>query len=255
MSYLLEALRKSEQERQQQVPNLSTATTEWEDADAEPERSPWLKLIVAMLAIICLLLVFLVWKASTPHGFAQQRQTLSDNSSQVSANAATPDVNSNETVKPSSVNNAAEAGANSSTGKPIIAVREKPTLTVRTGNAAQIEVKIPTSRSAQNNTFATSPQRGAEIISPTRAAVPKEQIKRAYDLDESVRSQLPPMNMNSHIYSTDANASFVIINGKSMSVGQELEPGLSLVAITPDGAVMSLRGERFLFPSMSNFEP
>jgi len=192
MSYLLEALRKSEQERQQQVPNLSTATTEWEDADAEPERSPWLILIVAMLAIICLLLVFLVWKAST-----QNRPNVVEDRPLVNANAS--ETNSNETTKSpnsSSKGNASGVNASSSVSKPIIEVREKPTLTVRTGNAAQIEVKIPTSRSTPSHALAASPQRGAEIISPTRAAVPREQIKKAYDLDDAIRSQLPPMNMN-----------------------------------------------------------
>lgn len=253
MSYLLEALRKSEQERQQQVPNLSTATTEWEDADAEPERSPWLMLIVAMLTIICLLLVFLVWKAST-----QNRPNVVEDRPLVNTNVNASETHSNETMNSpntSSMKKESGVNTNSSVSKPVIAVREKPTLTVRTGNAAQIEVKIPTSRSAQSHALATSSQRGAEIISPTRAAVPQEQIKKAYDLDDTIRAQLPPMNMNSHIYSTDANASFVIINGGSLSVGQELAPGLSLVAITPDGAVLNFRGERFLLPSMSNFNP
>ena len=241
MSYLLEALRKSEQERQQQVPSLNTATHEWDDEEPSVStRSPWLMIIAVLLTFICAMLAALVWNADErivrPQNIA---------STEVIPSAVLPKNDTSLAVKSSDATSAAP----SASGARLIAVREKPSLSVRQGQAAiaNADNATPITQSTARNQ--------AEIISPTQKAVVKAPVKRIYDMDDVLRSQLPPMNMNSHIYSTDAKASFVMINNAIINVGQELAPGVRLETITPDGAVLSFQGEKFLFPAMTSFEP
>ncbi|QGX39416.1 general secretion pathway protein GspB [Permianibacter aggregans] len=223
MSYLLDALRKSEQERQQNVPNLHTPIQEWEAGEESESRSPWLIVIAALLAVICLLLALMLWRNQTVNDAAPVPVTAASSapSASVSTTPAATTPNSEQPIK----------------------VREKPSLPVRTGNRVVEKAPVVT----------------ANKPAPANASAPEfvidGPVPRAYELPRDLRSEMPPLTMNSHIYSTDAKSSFVMINGSSIEPGQTLTPDLKLLAITADGAVLEFRGTRFLLPAMSSFEP
>ena len=48
------------------------------------------------------------------------------------------------------------------------------------------------------------------------------------------------------VYSERAGEGMVFINGRKYTEGQTVEGGLTLEAITPDGAILSYEGQRFL---------
>lgn len=224
MSYLLDALRKSEQERQQNVPNLHTPIQEWEAGEESESRSPWLIVIAALLAVICLLLALMLWR----------NQTVND-AAPVPVTAASSTPSSSASTTPAAMTPAS--------GEQPIKVREKPSLPVRAGN--RVVEKAPV--------VAASKPVPAKALAPE--FVIDGPVPRAYELPRDLRSEMPPLTMNSHIYSTDAKSSFVMINGSSIEPGQTLTPDLKLLAITADGAVLEFRGTRFLLPAMSSFEP
>jgi general secretion pathway protein B len=65
------------------------------------------------------------------------------------------------------------------------------------------------------------------------------------DLPGDVRRALPDFKISGHAYSQDATTRVVRINEKILQEGQDLAPGLRLEEIVPDGVVMSHNGVRF----------
>ena len=75
-------------------------------------------------------------------------------------------------------------------------------------------------------------------------AAPAESLAMA-ELPQSVRQQLPPLQVAVHAYSGTARDSLVSINGRMLREGDLLAPDLRLEQITPQGMTFSFRGYRF----------
>jgi len=65
-------------------------------------------------------------------------------------------------------------------------------------------------------------------------------------LPASEAAALPPLNLDLHVYSSVAAQRFVIINGQRAREGGQLREGLVVEQITPDGALLNHQGRRFL---------
>jgi general secretion pathway protein B len=63
------------------------------------------------------------------------------------------------------------------------------------------------------------------------------------ELPASLKNALPPIRMTSHLYRGDSR--LVSINGRIMSGWVNMGEGLFLEEITPEGVIMSFRGQRF----------
>jgi hypothetical protein len=63
------------------------------------------------------------------------------------------------------------------------------------------------------------------------------------ELPASLKNALPAIRMTSHLYRGDSR--LVSINGRIMSGGVNMGEGLMLEEITPEGVIMSFRGQRF----------
>jgi len=57
---------------------------------------------------------------------------------------------------------------------------------------------------------------------------------------------LPPLNLDLHVYATDSASRFVMIGGRRYHEGDALESGPLVEQITPEGVVLNYRGNRFL---------
>ena len=62
------------------------------------------------------------------------------------------------------------------------------------------------------------------------------------------RAQLPELRLDMHVYVPAPTQRFVSINSKKLREGMEIESGLRVERITPDGVVLNQRGLRFLMP-------
>ena len=67
-------------------------------------------------------------------------------------------------------------------------------------------------------------------------------------LPENLRSAIPQLAMNAHVYSSTPGRGFVMINGKKYRQGDKLAEGPEVVHILPDAVVLSFRGTDFLLP-------
>lgn len=67
-----------------------------------------------------------------------------------------------------------------------------------------------------------------------------------WELPLSVRQSLPTLNLLVHVYSKLPDDRFVLINGTRFREGDELSPGVRLAEIRPEGALIDFRDYRFL---------
>ncbi len=66
--------------------------------------------------------------------------------------------------------------------------------------------------------------------------------------DAALNSHLPNLRLDLHVYAASPQARFVMINMRKLHEGDSLPEGVRVESITPDGAVLSQNGTRFLLP-------
>lgn len=66
--------------------------------------------------------------------------------------------------------------------------------------------------------------------------------------DMAARGSLPEMKLELHVYSNRPEERIVFINGRSYRAGDTTAEGASVEEITRDGVIMSMHGNRFLLP-------
>lgn len=295
MSYLLDALQKSQSERSSQAPNLQTSSILVEVPD-EARPSIWIFIALAALLINTALLVILLW-----HGNSASSTAVVTRAAELTTANPAPIPAADSRVRPGTTGNPVagqqrnigDTGLDSGTGlrrsdppayMEQFAAGVNSNVNDNTGNGyAEIVVRDRTSSAkstASVNTF--HPQNAMPVsreeaysqvngdpVSNAIASVSANQspsssssslhssgpLTRVDELPLDMRKQLPEMEMNSHIYSEHETDSFIMINGASLTPGMALNNDLKLITVTADGAVMDYRGTRFLLPALAHFVP
>jgi general secretion pathway protein B len=65
-------------------------------------------------------------------------------------------------------------------------------------------------------------------------------------LPATVASALPALSVDLHVYSPNASQRFLVVSGQRAQEGATLAGGVVIEKITPDGAIATFRGTRFL---------
>lgn len=97
---------------------------------------------------------------------------------------------------------------------------------------------------AQPPVAADAPPQPAPAAPPPPEAAPPW----LFELSESFRQSLPPIEVGMHVYASQPRARFVMLDGRQYREGQELAPGLRLLEITAQGLILSYQGQRFQMP-------
>lgn len=241
MSFILDALKKSENERQRHVgPSLADVQVRRRQDDR-----PWWVVAVAGLLVINLgvLLVVLMRRDREPAGAAdespsavvaaEQRapaRTVARSSmppSTPSTIAANPAVHSLADAAGVTDAAAIDPSLNADLGAAAANVPEGPPMVRQIDPPAVIPATIPAfeSRSAS----------GSEVL-PTHSDI------------VASGTTLPDMHLDIHVYSANPAERFVFLNMRKYVEGQTLSEGSQVERITSDGAVLNHRGLRFLLP-------
>jgi general secretion pathway protein B len=78
------------------------------------------------------------------------------------------------------------------------------------------------------------------------AGVAKDQkVIPMVELPLTIQQEIPTMTIQLHSYSSNPLNSLVNINSRMLKEGESLAPGLKLEQITPDGVIFSYKGYRF----------
>jgi hypothetical protein len=68
------------------------------------------------------------------------------------------------------------------------------------------------------------------------------------DVSTTPGTQLPQLRLDLHVFAARPQDRFVMINMHKLREGDTLPEGVHVDAITPEGAVLSFNGSKFLLP-------
>lgn len=88
----------------------------------------------------------------------------------------------------------------------------------------------------------------APLPAPAPAASTPARIPTLNELPAAQRQQLPPLNVGGAMHSPDPAARMLILNGQVHREGDTVAPGLVIEEIQLRAAVLVLRGQRFSLP-------
>lgn len=116
--------------------------------------------------------------------------------------------------------------------------------------AVKLETAMDRSRNATEQTRADRPSEekgkrslGVLMDAPVEAD-PAASVPEYKQLPQAVRKTIPEIRITSHLYKKDT--SLVSINGRIMSEGYNMDDGLFLEEIVPEGVIVSYGKHRFL---------
>ena len=224
MSFILDALRKSETERQKaQVPGIG-------DAPLVVHQKHVPRWTVGLIAGLSVCLVALGWFWLRDTGADQDAASVAASSTQNITGSATSSTERDTgaiTPAPS------PAASISSVSRPAGEVRDLSSEALQAAGAPN----------PAGTASAPTPQ-GATPVTPEVFAVPMLTLAQY----RASGGALPELNLELHVYSPTATERFVFINSSKYVEGQTLAEGPRLGAITEDGAVLVHQGRSLLLP-------
>jgi len=252
MSYILDALRKADAERERgSVPDLHAQLLPLGSPEVETEPARSLPLLWLGLGVLLAAAAGAAWWAlgdgepdtpvppvspvspvATPVLPAPTAATLPKASAPVSMaspSTAAPPVAPQPALRPET---AAPQPAPKATAKP------------------KAEASEPAATTPQPRTRPAAPAKAASApaVQPPAAPAPPARLPALADLPADLRQQVPPLVIGGSVYSPQASVRMVIVNGQVFQEGNSLAPELKLEQIRQKTAVFSIRGQRFEVP-------
>jgi general secretion pathway protein B len=206
MSYILDALNKSDQEqRKQQTQDLHSLQPNSEKPSGQ-RKYLWLVVLAILLTVNG---AFIFWFTQT--------QLVNPGATNEQAQQSLPTT----MVSPGQHRNVAETlSSNTISSSPAYTMKAEST------SLAQGDILItPQGPSASANTM----PRETAIIEPLRIG----------ELPVNVQKRIPDMKFSSHIFADDRTLRMVNINGRSIREGDYVASDLKLLEISEDGVVLS----------------
>lgn len=269
MSYILDALRKAERDR-----NLGrTPTLESLPADVQPPsrgRGLLGAVVGAGLAILLAATGFWWTRTAQPTAPAMTAATnaVVPAPAAVRSPVAVPDEPSLESVTVNTPDGPVAAQIPPAPAiAPVTATQSAPVAPAVLPATTPVPSAVPAAESALPATEPSSaelpagepPVEAAVVEEPPATASPATDdivLKRRARLDipsyeglpDGVRSGMPPLTMNAHVFSTTPGKGFVMVNGKKYREGDGLAEGPEVVEILAEGAVLRYRNTDFLLP-------
>ena len=213
MSFILDALRKSEHERQRStVPGLAQVPS----ATADPQVPRWVVPVIGALAVAVLVLGAAWWQ-----------------STRGANDVPAPAASTTRTVELPTPTPQPVAAAASPAAPPRVPLAET-TRTPATSASSHTTLEAVAGGEPAAVTREAAPPAVDAAILPSAAALASEGVP------------LPALRLDLHAYSEQRGNRFVFINGRKYAEGERLPDGLVLEAIEPRGAVLRYNGRRFL---------
>jgi general secretion pathway protein B len=245
MSYILDALRKSERERQQADPLVLNPMGS--DAIELPGRRVGLIGAVAAFAVIAIALsaywIFVsnrVGPATVPKNLPASTEASKPPSGPKAALVEkTP-------LEAKAIRPAPEL-------KPSPFVATRPRSSVR-DLAKEARTTQPTPASSTPTTVVGTPsvpdQSSVQAKAPatTPVATEKESIKFLRAMPAVFQRELRDLSVTIHIYAPNEADRILYINNRQYRAGEQVRDGVVVEEIVPDGAVLTYRGQRFKLP-------
>jgi len=264
MSFILDALRKSEHARQRQTgPGLAEAAI----APAKPKANAWATAAVVLLVVNLLAVgILLLRRAQKEDAAASAAPAIPAPVASTAPGPANPTLSAppptvgtpvtqgaapvrapiDEPAGPAARNpladelGSATGDIEASSRSAASAVPAGPPAVMKNGSARRggtvVYASVP---EASDLPYSPAPeQRAVQQAAPPAAAMP--------DADEvAARGGVAALHLDLHVYATQPQQRFVFVNSRKYKEGDTLAEGPVVEQITPDGAVLNFRGSRF----------
>lgn len=216
MSFILDALKKSENDRQQQ------ATTEFAtipSAASAPAAPRWIWVLIGLLVVnIAIVAVAMLRPDARPTATVTQPAVEAPLTRAPAAATASSD-ESSFAERISTANVERPSASRAATPEPVRAAPEpSPVERAQSGPQPMVDA-------------------GSSLALPTLNDI---------RLNDGVA--LPDLHLDIHVYSAAATERFVFINMQKHQEGSVLDSGPRVDEITPDGVILDYRGTRFVLP-------
>lgn len=228
MSYILEALKKSQAERQLgELPSIHAPQVQLHDgaASASARRTPvWLALGGVAVAVAAALLLWQAWQAD----------------------AAAPAV---AAVVPAVLAQAVPAPLPVAAPPAAVAPAPVAAFVPPAATAAPVHHARPVAEPKQETPGqAVSPPVAAPAPAVPPAPAAEESVPGMRDLPEPIQRQIPAIAIGGYIYSKNPTDRLLLIDKVLRHEGEELAPGLVLEKLQPKAAIFSFKGYRYRVP-------
>lgn len=226
MSYILDALKKSDLQRKQgDVPTLQTVHLPVRPQGNTP------RVLYGVIALLLLLLMFVLGYLFSQQFFQSKNESsavalpaTSDKFEEPAEQLAGAQLDQQSTARTGSeVSRAAAIQHQSSAGE--ISLTDE-TVVQKSSAEKSSAIEIPSSRS--------------QVREPNLMDIPY-----LNELPDYQQQSIPLMEFAGHVYSSDASSRSVIINGQFMEQGDNLMPGLRIESITINGVVFAYKDTLF----------
>ena len=234
MSYILEALKKSDQQRQRgATPTLPTAQVHV--AAPKPPVFLYYGLLAAVLLAAGIVIGWLrPWQAEQP-------------APATAAIAAKSPISISHPAPPAPLSESPERAGKTAQELPApnstLAVQPAPMVTaIKPDKLEPARTETP---SAPPRAVAYAPAPLPEKPTAPADAAQEQRVIPMAELPLTIQQEIPAMTIPLHAYSSKPKDRLVSINDRMLREGESLTPGLRLEQITPDGLIFGYKGYRF----------
>lgn len=240
MSFILDALKKSEIERQRQsVPGLM-------DTQLRPKRSRlpvWAMTLGILLGVNLMVLTFVLTRKSAPTMAGPARTAQGSRPAEAVAAAAPP-------AKPFSPLDTAPQYAPEIPVAPMAesTLNAGATADARADAAARVATPTRTDSTGEPGNAGVRPAHKSDPLLNDSGAETDEVLPTISEISLSGAQALPELHLDVHVYATNPAERFVYINLRKYHEGSKLQEGPTVERIRRDGVVLSYQGVRFLLP-------
>ncbi|MFZ2235927.1 MAG: general secretion pathway protein GspB [Dokdonella sp.] len=250
MSLILEALKKSE--RQRQIGTAPTLATPPMSRKRKRSILPWLVLAIVIAAVAGWWLMREDMPDSVPPAEVQDAVP-APALAPVAATAKKPEVPMTTVAPPPPTVAVSPVAAPA----PISADKQVAEAAAAMKAAAPPGSQLPPAKPPTTKPQTAMPPAaqlpaGQPPAATEPVAVPPPSVTaslpKLWELPYEKRKDIPALAMSLQVYAADPSQRFAIINDERHVEGDDLGDGLKLQEITPDGLIVEYRGERFLFP-------
>ncbi len=240
MSFILDALKKSESDRQRQS---GPALFEVKVAPPRSRLPLWALAIALLLAVNLIIVAWVLLRRPAAHA----ETALASAPGPATASALPPAALAPAPV-PQAVTPAAAAPP------PVSAAPQTTALPTPAAAPAAVPPAAATGTAEGQSAEDLAPAADAPAI-PAAASL-STHVRRGtadgvplyQDWAATPGTHVPPLRLDLHVYAARPEERFAMINMKKVHEGDPLPDGVRVESITPEGVVLSYNGSRFLLP-------
>jgi general secretion pathway protein B len=266
MSFILDALRKSEHERQRQT---GPALAEVAIAPPKQRSNVWATAAIALLLVNLVAVgVLLIRKASREPAVATPAAAQPTPAASAAPSPAPPQVSMTRTAPvPDAAAAAPPMLQPARVAEPVVADQHNPLEDEMSGGPPMLDAQVaaqastapagppavtrtPTGRgsvvyeSLPDSATVGGPPHQGSARAGAPAPAPGSALPTADEL--TAAGGVPALNLDLHVYSTKPAERMVFINSHKYREGDTLQEGPVVKQITPDGVVLEFRGSQFV---------